>query len=284
MAILRSYVPKDGKLVKKDKLRNFIYFSPFHINDENSAYYLNLMKEEKVKFLRGYPSSIKALADFIKNSNYTPPKIKGILVASERLSSKDKQIIESAFNSKVYNHYGLADICVMMGSCEQGMGLHNYQDYGYLELQDNESENIKKIIGTNLHNYAMPLIRYNTGDLAEVSECNCNCSRNFPVINNILGRNDSSIKTVEGYSIPTVNFYTMFEYYMEIEQWQIVQKSLKEIVINIRANGNLLELKKNILNDFQKRVPKSITLSVRFNLGFVTKNEGKIPTFINDVI
>ncbi|MEW7279391.1 hypothetical protein ABW636_12425 [Aquimarina sp. 2201CG1-2-11] len=283
MAIVRSYVPKDGKLVKKDKLRNFIYFSPFHINDKNSADYLDLMKKEKVRFLRGYPSSIKALADFIRNNDYVPPKIKGILVASERLSAKDKQIIESAFNCRVYNHYGLADICVMMGSSEEDIGLHNYQDYGYLELLEYESEekNIKRIIGTNLHNYAMPLIRYNTGDLAEVSEHSKNSVRNFPVIDNVLGRNDSAINTVEGYRIPTVNFYTMFEYYTEIEQWQIVQKSLTEIIINIRANGNLTELEKNILKDFQKRVPKSINLHVHFNSGFVTKNEGKIPTFIS---
>tara|TARA_R110002012_G_scaffold263456_2_gene446481 strand:+ start:144684 stop:145988 length:1305 start_codon:yes stop_codon:yes gene_type:complete len=289
MAIVRSYVPKEGKLIKKDKIRNFIYYSPFHLNDKNSEMYLNHMSSEKVKFLRGYPSSIKTLANFIINNNFTPPTLKSILVASERLSEQDKKTIEKAFSCTVYNHYGLADICVMMGSCEEGKGLHNYEDYGHLELLDFENRDciidsdIKKIIGTNLHNLAMPLIRYNTDDLAEISKENCSCPRTFPVIKNILGRNDAEIRTKEKYTIPTVNFYTLFEYYIEIEQWQIVQKSLDKVVVNIKVKESESFIEKKLREDFKSRLPDSIEIKIRINKGFLKKNEGKIPTFVSEL-
>ena len=44
-----------------------------------------------------------------------------------------------------------------------------------------------RVIVTPLHNYAMPLIRYEIGDYVELGEP-CDCGRGLPVINRILGR------------------------------------------------------------------------------------------------
>ena len=90
------------------------------------------MIHEKTKYLRGYPSSIKSLADIALKNNINIPNMKGVLVASERLSLNQRTTIEKAFQCQVFNHYGLADISVMMGSCSKNEGLHNYDDYGGL--------------------------------------------------------------------------------------------------------------------------------------------------------
>lgn len=287
MAIVRSYVGTEQSLIKKEKTRNFHFYSPFHINDENGKMYLKSMIQEKTEFIRGYPSSVKSLAQIVIKYNLEIPKLKGVLVASERLSDADRRIIEDAFKVGVFNHYGLADICIMMGDCEKHEGLHNYQDYGYLELldpnEDHYESNIKRIIGTNLHNRAMPLIRYETGDLAETAEKDCSCEREFPVIKNILGRNDSTIKTSEGYEIPTVNFYTMFEYFLEIKKWQLIQTSLNEIVVNVLVDEVPDDLVQRIENGMMERLPKSISVKVNTNGDLEKKGEGKIPVFISKI-
>jgi phenylacetate-CoA ligase len=283
LAMVRSYVPKDGRLYKTDKIRNFTYFSPFHLNDEMIAHYLDVMFEKKITVLRGYPSSILAIANYVKRSNHPIPNFKLILVASERLSSADRNTIEKALKCSVTNHYGLAEICVMMGDCEKHEGLHNYDEYGYLELLDLEGSPHKKVVGTNLHNLATPLIRSETGDLAEIAEKKCSCKRSLPTIKNIIGRSDSYIVTPKGYKIPTVNFYTMFEKFQEIDRWQIIQETENKITFNIHAK----EFPQNRIEELNKEIKRRINddsnTTIVLNKPLIQKYEGKIPPFISRI-
>jgi phenylacetate-CoA ligase len=282
LAMVRSYVPKNDKtLWKHNFLTNFTYYSPFHLNDENIQLYLNDMIKRNVKIIRGYPSSLKVIADFILSNNTQIPRIKLILTASEYLSDHDRNIIETAFKSKVFNHYGLAEQIVMMGDCEMHNGLHNYEEYGLLEFLDTDKPNIKKIIGTNLHNITTPLIRYDTGDLAILSEEKCTCGRNLPIIKNIIGRNDSCIITENNFKIPTVNFYTMFEDFAEIIQWQIVQVKKNEINFYIKTNSISDIRHDQLKNEILKRLGTNTTISILINQPFIKKNEGKLNTFIS---
>jgi len=284
MAIVRSHTPKnENELIKIDKIRNFYYYSPFHLTDKNIKMYLEHMINEGIVFLRGYPSSLLSLANYVHKKGCKIPKIKGMLTASEVLTDEDRKVIESAFKAKISNHYGLAEQIVMFGDCEKHEGLHNYDEYGYLELLDTEDKSIKKIIGTNLNNLAMPLIRYNTGDLAEISEQGCSCGRSSQVIKNVIGRHDSQIVTPEGNKIPSVNFYTMLEYY-PVESWQLIQHSIHNI--EVIFHGDNLENKKEELylklkEDLSYRLPKSINFEMTINKPFIKVGEGKKNPFIS---
>jgi len=282
MAIIRSYSPKKGQpLIKYDKIRNFTYYSPFHMNDENLKLYFKVINDRKTKVLRGYPSSILTLALFAKKNEIYIPTLKLILTASEVLSDIDRNFIEEVFKCKISNHYGLAEVCVMMGDCEKHEGLHNYEEYGYVEYIPTEDPRYCKIIGTNLHNHAMPLIRYETGDLAEVENISCSCGRNLPKIKNIIGRSDSNIVCQEGFKIPTVNFYTMFEKILSVKRWQIIQKDLNNLEVVIESE-NLPETDYlKILNGLEQRLPSSITIKISLNGNFNRINEGKLNAFIS---
>ncbi len=282
LAMVRSYVPTSDEILwKTDNISNFTYFSPFHLNDENMSRYLNVMIMKNIIVLRGYPSSIATLAEFILRSNHDIPKIKLVLTASEVLSDKDRKLIEAAFKAKISNHYGLAEQIVMMGDCEKHEGLHNYDEYGYLELLDTDVPNIKRIIGTNLHNLTTPLIRYDTGDLAVVSDERCSCGRSSGIIKNIIGRKDLTIKTIEGYEIPTTNFYTLLEHYNEIDRWQIVQKSLNEIEVIFASKSITPERIVSLEHDFKRRLSDKMLIEFSPNKNFHQKNEGKVNPFIS---
>ena len=281
-AMLRSYSPKEGEpLTKYSKPLNTTYFSPFHLTDENMMMYYNLMIDLKTRVLRGYPSSVKIFALFLKKNSLKINSIKQILVASEVLTDNDRNVIESVFDCKISNHYGLAEQIVMFGDCENHTHLHNYFEYGYVELLDTDRPNIKKIIGTNLHNKTMPIIRYDTGDLAIVDDSNCKCSRNGIMIKNIIGRHDQLIRTPNGYDIPSVNFYTMFEHYLEIDQWQITYDDE-----NINFNYLSLEGLNNIkLKELNLKIENRINNSgFKYTLnevsGFYQKSEGKTPVIV----
>ena len=281
-AMLRSYSPKEGQpLYKFSMPLNTTYFSPFHLTDKHMFKYHSLMINLNVKVLRGYPSSIKIFSLFMKKNNLKLPSVNQILVASEVLSESDRNLIESVFGCKISNHYGLAEQIIMFGDCELHTHLHNYFEYGYVELLDTDEPNIKKIIGTNLHNKAMPILRYDTGDLALIDNSKCKCGRNGTVIKNIIGRNDQSIKTPNGYEIPSVNFYTMFEHYLEINQWQITYDNTN-INFNYSSNDILNDL---VLDELRTKIESRINNSgfnyqIQRVTKFYKKSAGKIPAII----
>lgn len=279
MAIVRSYSPKNGKLIKMDYIRNFRYYSPFHLSDECIKLYLEDMITQRIKVLRGYPSSVRALADYILKTECPIPKLKFILTASEVLTADDRNVIEKAFNCKVSNHYGLAEGIVMMGDCEYHNGMHNYDEYGYLELLDTDKTNIKQIIGTNLNNYAMPLLRYQTNDLAEYDNHKCGCGKNSIVINNIIGRSNSVIKLADRL-IPLTNFYTVLEDYPSLKSWQIVQVDIEHLELRVSGKKEGQE-DADICRKFRQRLPENINFRILYEANFIKKNEGKKPPFIS---
>lgn len=280
IAIVRSYAPENGKLTKKDRIRNFKYYSPFHLSDEHIGFYLNDMIAEKVRFIRGYPSSVLALAKYVLKTGCRIPELKGILTASEILPDQDRRIIEQAFKCKVSNHYGLAECIVMMGDCACHNGLHNYDEYGYLELLDTEEENLKKIVGTNLHNRAMPLLRYDTNDLAEYDGHACGCGKTSVVVNNVVGRSNSVLR-LKDRSIPLTNFFTVMEHYHEdIGSWQIVQETQDRVKLIV--DRTLTEQKTQaIRNEFLRRLPEGVSFIISSEETFVRIAEGKKVPFIS---
>lgn len=285
MAIVRSHVPKnENDLIRIDKLRNFYYFSPFHLSDKHIEFYLKKMVKFGITFLRGYPSSILSIANYVqKYPDVELPKLKAILTASERLAENDKRKIEKYLKANVFNHYGLAEQVVMFGSCDEGTHLHNYEEYGHLELHDVKGSNLKKIIGTNLNNYAMPLIRYDTGDLATVVDGNCCCSRTSPSIKNVIGREDATISRNDGVNIPVTNFYTMFEHYdSELYGWQLVQEGLDtlKIILDVKNGVDIASLLRRLENDINERLFNKFELTFDTSGSFIHVGEGKKNPFI----
>lgn len=285
MAIVRSHVPaNEDDLIRWDRLRNFIYFSPFHLTDKHIAFYLKEMCRMKVRFIRGYPSSILAIAEYInQQSAVEVPNVKGVLTASEYLSPSSRIKIEKAFGVKVFNHYGLAEQVVMFGGCEKAKFLHNYEEYGHLELLETEDEKLKLIVGTNLHNFAMPLIRYNTGDLAEVNGGECNCGRTSTVIKNVIGRESATIVLQDDSKVPVTNFYTMFEHYdSSITQWQMVQSKSGSlnVILHLKKNVMWSDIESSIRRDIESRVDRKLDLVFDFEGQFHKVGEGKVNPFV----
>jgi phenylacetate-CoA ligase len=94
------------------------------------------------------------------------------------------------------------------------------------------------VVVTTLHNFAMPLIRYELGDYAEAGEP-CACGRGLPVIRRIMGRHRNLLRLPDGRrhwpSFPT----DKWAHVAPVKQLQIVQKSLDEIVLRVVAPRDL---------------------------------------------
>jgi len=235
MAIIRSYSPREGEpITKLNKLKNWLYISPYHLSENNVINILKILQNWKPKYLRGYPSSLYVLALIAKNNKIKINSLKGAFTASEVLTEEYRSVIEDAFDIKVFDHYGQAEITAMMHECDAHDGLHLLEDYSHNEFEDSDCKEEKRLIATNLFNFAMPLIRYETGDKVVLSNKKCSCGRTFPKVKKIIGRSDALLFHKEGYFIPSINFYSFFSKLTNISKFQIIQFSKKDVEIKIQ--------------------------------------------------
>jgi len=225
---LRRYVPKnsDEDLFKYDFELKRMYLSAYHLNDNNIHYYFKLINSKRYQTIVGYPSSVYLLALLAERFDLKLKFIKSIHVASEMMLPMWRNKIIEVFGIIPYAHYGQMEKVVLMHQQEPSGFYYNNFEYGYTELIENGEH--FEIVGTGFINYAMPLIRYRTNDLAIKPKFE---NGKLIGVNSIIGRNDDFLTTYEGHRIPGVNFYSWVNKELpQVTLFQIIQLSDKKII------------------------------------------------------
>lgn len=287
IAIFRSYSPAKGEsLIRRDRLRNWSYFSVFDMNDEAIDQYARYLQEWQPKFLRGYPSALNLVADHALKYGWSLPSLKAALTASEAVPHDLRDKLRRAFGIEVFDHYGQAEITCMFHECEVHDGMHNNWEYGIVELIPTAESGIYKIVATNLHNFSMPLLRYDTGDLAVGDWEVCGCGRTSPKVRAIRGRQDDYLLMSDQSKTSVVNLYTYFAKLDELQRFQLVQSRPGELTVLFSlgrdvAGEKWVEISERIILDLESKT--SLRIKCPRDFEFIQSSEGKLPAFVQRV-
>jgi len=231
-----------------------LLFSYYHMTDETLHRYFDRMEKSGVVCIEGFPSTMLVLAQHLRRHNRTVP-LKAIFTSSEPLYRIHRDLIEERFQTKVFDLYGQAERVVAATECERHDGLHLNQEYGITEVlkeggecRDNE---VGEIVGTGLNNYAMPLIRYCTGDLARLSHEPCGCGRQMGRLSAVEGRLADLIHTLDGRTVPGNGIMGAFHGIGNLRRTQVVQNEPSTVHVKIvkaypDQGVDLESLKKNL--------------------------------------
>lgn len=204
-----------------------IMFSAHHLNINTVGYYHRRLKESKIQWIHGYPSQISFLASLIMEKGLPPIKgIKFISTGAENLLDHQISLIESAFGTRPFQHYGLAEGVANISQLPTGEWQID-QDFAYVELiPTNVEDDLYHIVGTNYCNLSFPLLRYQTNDLARVKRV----GEEIEIIS-IDGRKDDFITLPNGVKLGRLGF--IFKNADFVKEAQIYQKSRKEVVLRV---------------------------------------------------
>ena len=251
--VLRSFSPKPGeKKTKYSFLRNWYYYSPYHINKSNINTLLEFYLKVNPKVLKGYPSTIFSFTSLLIENNIklTSPKL--IFTSSETFPNEWRKVIENYWSCPVIDWYGQNERTVIVSQCEYG-NYHTNDDYGVLEIDNKTNE----IIATSLWNNVMPFIKYRTGDLAIPLKGSiiCKCKNKGPIqIAGIIGRIDDMLIDGNNDKIPPTNFYSLFEKF-DLKGFQILQKKDLSITVMIEGWSNINNIEQLLIkNELISRV------------------------------
>lgn len=203
------------------------------VNEEIAEKHLEKIEEVEPKCVQSYPSILYEFCKIL-DSKDIQLEIPITLTTSEPLYDAQKQLIEDVLNTEIYDWYGLNEHVAAAYHCEEHRH-HLNERYAFVEFVGDSPR--KKVVGTNLYNYAMPLLRYDTGDFGDVSEGDCECGRPTRVMEQVIGRQREIIKTEKGDYILRHSFFLLKD--PDVEKFQIVQKSLQDIQVYIVPENSL---------------------------------------------
>ena len=150
------------------------------------------LEKHQPDYLLGQSAQLEQLALVAKDFGGTF-RLKGIEAISQQLTADMTELIESVFGTTVYMNYGLNEVGIVAARCPEGNRYHIHSEHCITEIVDDDGKPCKpgevgRLLVTAYGNLAMPLVRYDTDDLAEVSDGACPCGRTLPTFREIHGR------------------------------------------------------------------------------------------------
>ena len=152
---------------------------------------LEWLRHERPDYLATYSESLEHLG-FAAGNERPVEGLKALVAISEQLTPSMRTYVERVFGAPVHQHYALSELELVATRCEAGR-YHVHREHCLVEIVDEDGRacppgETGRIVVTSLTNFAMPLLRYDTGDLAEAKADICSCNRTLPSFGEIVGR------------------------------------------------------------------------------------------------
>ncbi|MGC8560723.1 MAG: phenylacetate--CoA ligase family protein [Phycisphaerae bacterium] len=159
-------------------------------------------------FLIGVPS---LLVGSLQNGVTLPQNLGGIIGIGEALFDAEFQpnavhrALSQFTRAPILSTYASTEVCCTFAQGPKCLGNHLNPQMGVIEILDSGGRYCPpgvpgRVVITSLGLHAMPLIRFDTGDIAAFHPEPCPCGRSSPRLGQILGRSTQLLK-VQGVSI-----------------------------------------------------------------------------------
>ena len=246
------------------------------MSERKMKLYADKLLEFKPKIIKGYASAVDIFARFLKNEGIDIHP-EGVTTTCEKLFDHQRKRIENVFGCDVYDSYGSREVEEIATECKEHIGYHISSENVVIEFVKN-GEHVApgetgSILVTNLCNFAMPLIRYEIGDLGKPSEEICPCGRSLPLMSSVEGRIVDVIVTPEKFVSP-VNLSVIFKD-PSVRQFQIIQKKDSRIVVKIVKGSEYTSKDTRYIVDMLHRYLGDVEIALEFVSSIPQTESGK---------
>ena len=218
-------------------------YSAFKFSQNDIARYLTELARFRPHYLYGYASMLRSLAEYLTQTRRSfPADLRAVVSTSEPLTPPDRRLFQEAFAAPVFNEYGCGELGTIAHECEKGQ-LHVHAENLLVEILDPATGAAAtgpgEVVVTELNNLAMPLLRYQLGDFAEMSKEPCGCGRTLPTLHNVFGRSYDMIRNRQGEHFHGEFFMYIFEdtrrQNMGVSAFQVVQNDYDHLTVKVVA-------------------------------------------------
>ena len=191
-------------------------------------------RRKRPPLLYGRPRTLLRLAELDGGGDGSDRiRPNAILSSGDNLYDDDRRRLETCFGALVHNAYATMEGGFIAVECPHRTGLHVFPKRARVEVLRPDgtiaSTGDGECLVTNLENWAMPFVRYRTGDSLVLTEGTCDCGHAGVSITGLSGR-DSTAFVVRGKTVPPSYFNSRLEQ-LPVQRFQIVQDGVDELSI-----------------------------------------------------
>ena len=281
----RPIVPidqKSGPWWRYNRPGRQIIFSGYHMSPDRLNEYVIELRRSKPPWLHGYPSLLSLLANFLldRNDDLGYP-LRWVTTGAENLLPHQREVISQAFGVLPRQHYGSAEAVANISECDRG-SLHVDEDFSATEFIPVDIGPSCRIVGTNFTNPLFPLMRYDTGDLATISDDECLCGRPGRIIEELDGRNDDYVVLPDGSLVGRLDH--IFKDLVHIRESQIYQTERTSITILVVPGPRYdTDHEERLLQEARNRLGTSLQINIERVADLQRSARGKLRLVVSEL-
>ena len=222
------------------------------IESANFEATVKLIRRLSPKLVIAYPNIIYAFAKKVAQKNIAL-KFDTIACSAEQFFDYQREYLIETFKAEVFESYGSREIGTIASECRKHRGMHYFSPGLYLETVDQEGNpagsQMGKLLVTDLWNYAMPLIRYEIGDMVRMDYSDCPCGCRLPRIAQVAGRVVDTIVKPDGEIIAGQALIKVIRKSELPYKTQIIQKKPDQFEIRYESKTEMSPEKKKFIRD-----------------------------------
>jgi len=234
--------------------------SAWELHEEKLVELLDEIAKYQPRVIIGYATPLYHLARCALDNGkrITPPL--GIVSSAERLFQHQREMIEKAFETRVFDRYGCREVMLIAAECERHEGKHLNLENVFVEIlrggRHARPGEPGEVLLTDLVNRSMPLIRYKNEDIATYAGKRCSCGRGLPLLSSVEGRVLDMIVGPEGQLLAGEFFPHLFKDYPTVARFQVHQDKQRAITLKLVPGDG-----------FQAETPQLVEHTLRRYLG-----------------
>ena len=233
----------------------------------------------------GHPTILAAFSNYMTENDIKPIEVDLIATYGEKVYPHIRDTISKAFKCRFAEYYGNRENTIgARGNWNDRF--YEISEYCHLELENsNMVENnpgAGELISTSLHNYAVPLIRYNSEDIVTFEDSN-DSDAISPVIHLIGGRGKDVLLSRTGLVAPYIPNYLWIKANNRIRKFQYFQENLGEITIKIvpLPSFNRINDEPELIKSFSGMLGDKFKISIEYVKDIPFTKAGKYPMAVS---
>lgn len=185
-----------------------------------------------------YPANLDALLAHLDQEGVTLPHLREVRTISGTVTPALRERCQAILGVPLTDLYSAQEVGVIALQCPDSGLLHVQSEHVLVEVLDEIGQpcregEIGQVVVTDLHNFAMPLIRYALRDWAEVGPP-CSCGRGLPTLRRVVGRTRNMATSPEGKPFrPVLETKRMLEVMPQLRQYQFEQTAVDAITARL---------------------------------------------------
>lgn len=287
LIFIRAWLFKLTLKIKLDYFKkNITPVSTFDVIENGVEQFLEKLnaKGKALSFMM-YGSTLEHICKYLDSVEKSLIKFKtrSIITISDALSSYAKEAAQKHFGITPLSRYSNTESGIIAQQLFDSQDQFRINNSSFvIEIFDLEKDVLLphgqagRIVLTDLYNFAMPLIRYDTGDVGIMSIDNSGT----PFLTQILGRKLDQLFTTTGKLLPSLFMSSMLNEFGEFKQYQIVQKTKIEYHINLNTEKEFDA--KKLIEKYKSYFGKDAIVKVKIVNDIPLLSSGKRRQVVNE--